>query len=105
MRTPKIETDFTGKVCLRIFSYTKNENPTIVGYYWGSIVIVRPVMVVNSKGKLAEKYEFANKPIINDEELERLITNSEDSLITPFLSHLVTDEEFDKLDKQIVSYF
>jgi hypothetical protein len=102
MRANRTLTDLSGNVIVRMFEYEKNDNPTIIGYIYGSIEIVRPVLVVGKKGSLMERYEVATMNISDNETFMLTIKNAEESKIKPFLNHLVTDNEFEKLDRIIV---
>lgn len=89
-----------GEVVSRRFEYTKNEKPTIVSYLYGSMKIVRPIFLVTKNGNLIERYEVAHK-IINKPLTEKMLQYGEADKLKYILDFMVSDEEFDKLEKHI----
>ena len=82
------------------FNYKYSDNPRVISYMYGSVMVVRPITFVNNYGKLIQKYESG---IINiaDTQLEKDILNGKDL----YDEDVITDEDFENkiIDKQIIN--
>ena len=82
------------------FNYKYSDNPRVISYMYGAVMVIRPTTLVNKKGKLIDAYESG---IINiaDTQLERDILNGKDL----YDEDVITNEDFEHklIDKQIIN--
>lgn len=85
---------------IKKFNYKYSDNPRVISYMYGAVMVVRPITFVNNYGKLIQKYESG---IINiaDTQLEKDILNGKDL----YDEDVITDEDFENkiIDKQIIN--
>ena len=94
-----------GQLVTRKFAYSKTENPRIIYYCYGAIVIVRPITVVDKYGDLKESYEIANKDISKDSYLTNRLTNNEECELQDILNNYISNSDFEKLEINISNKF
>ena len=80
------------------FNYKYSDNPRVISYIYGSVMVIRPITLVTKHGTLLERYEMGMINILNTQ-LERDILNGKDL----YDEDVITNDEFEnKLDKQII---
>ena len=82
------------------FNYKYSDNPRVISYMYGAVMVIRPITLVTKYGALVQRYESG---IINiaDTQLERDILNGKDL----YDEDVITDEDFEHklIDKQIIN--
>ena len=84
------------------FNYKYSDNPRVISYMYGAVMVIRPTTLVNKSGKLIDAYELG---IINiaDTQLEKDILNGKDL----YDEDVITNEDFEHklIDKQIIQMY
>ena len=85
---------------IRKFDYKFSENPRIITYIYGSVIVVRPITLVTKNGNLVNRFECGAINIAKTE-IEKDILNGLDCCDLD----IITNDDFDKklIDKHIIN--
>ena len=85
---------------IKKFNYKFSENPRIITYMYGSVIVVRPITLVTKKGNIINRFECGAINIANTE-TETDILNGLDCCDLD----IIRNEDFDKklIDKHYIN--